>query len=133
MGLVTATNKYLSDEAPWKLRESDPARMGTILHTALQLIGDCTTLLSPFMPHSSQQVHELLGRPGVLAPQPELREVEDLDGGPSYPVLTGDYSTGAHWGRIELAPGTPVAAPTPLFAKLDPSVIDEELARMADE
>jgi methionyl-tRNA synthetase len=85
------------------------------------------------MPHSSQQVHELLGGAGVLAPQPELREVDDLDGGPSYPVLTGDYVTGAHWGRTELVAGTPVAAPTPLFAKLDASVIDEELARMAAE
>jgi methionyl-tRNA synthetase len=133
MGLVTQTNKYLSDEAPWKLRESDPERMNTILHVALQLVGDCTTLLSPFMPHSSQQVHELLGLPGVLAAQPELREVDDLDGGPAYPILTGDYQTGAHWGRTALTPGTVIAPPTPLFAKLDPSVVDEELARMADE
>jgi methionyl-tRNA synthetase len=133
MGLVTQTNKYLSDEAPWKLRESDPERMKTIMHVALQLVGDCTTMLSPFMPHSSQQVHELLGGAGVLAPQPELRDVDDLDGGAAYPVLTGDYATGAHWGRTALAVGTPVATPTPLFAKLDASVVEEELARMAQE
>jgi methionyl-tRNA synthetase len=29
-------------------------------------------------------------------------------------------------------PGTPVAKPTPIFTKLDPSVVDEELARLAD-
>jgi methionyl-tRNA synthetase len=131
MGLVQQTNKYLSDEAPWKLRETDPERMNTILNVALQLVSDCNTLLSPFLPHSSQQVHELLGRPGVLAPQPELREVTDLDDGTAYPVLTGDYQTGGTWGRTELTPGTPVAPPTPLFAKLDPSVIEEELARMS--
>jgi methionyl-tRNA synthetase len=131
MGLVQQTNKYLSDEAPWKLRESDPERMKTILHVALQLVSDCNTLLSPFMPHSSQQVHKLLGGAGLLAPQPELREVDDLDGGVAYPVLTGDYDTGGQWARTPLRPGTPVAAPTPLFAKLDPSVIEEELARMA--
>jgi methionyl-tRNA synthetase len=27
--------------------------------------------------------------------------------------------------------GTPVARPTPVFTKLDPSVVDEELARLA--
>jgi methionyl-tRNA synthetase len=130
MRVVTETNKYLSEEAPWKLRESDPDRMATILHVALQAVSDCTTLLSPFMPHSSQQVHELLGRDGVLAPEPELREVDDLDGGPSYPILTGDYRLDARWESVEIKTGTPVGTPTPLFAKLDPSVIEEELDRM---
>jgi methionyl-tRNA synthetase len=132
MRVVAETNKYVSEEAPWKLRESDPERMASILHVALQAVSDCTTLLSPFMPHSSQQVHELLGRAGVLAPQPELRDVDDLDGGPPYPILTGDYRVDAVWGSVDLAVGTPVAAPTPLFAKLDASVIDEELERMAE-
>ena len=29
--------------------------------------------------------------------------------------------------------GTPVAKPTPVFTKLDPSVVDEELARLAGD
>jgi methionyl-tRNA synthetase len=132
MRTVAEANKYLSDQAPWKLRESDPARMGTIMHTALQAISDCTTLLSPFLPHSSQQVHELLGRDGVLAAQPEVREVEDLDGGPSYPVITGDYASDVRWESTPLRAGTPVEPPTPLFTKLDDSIVEEELARMAE-
>jgi methionyl-tRNA synthetase len=132
MRTVAEANKYLSDQAPWKLRESDPARMATILHTALQAISDCTTLLSPFLPHSSQQVHDLLGRDGVLAAQPELREVEDLDGGAPYPVITGDYATSARWESTPLQVGTPVEPPTPLFTKLDDSIVAEELARMAE-
>jgi methionyl-tRNA synthetase len=131
MRVVTETNKYLSEQAPWKLRESDPQRMASILHVALQAVSDCTTLLSPFMPHSSQQVHELLGRAGTLAPEPELREVEDLDGGLAYPILSGDYALDARWESVAVTAGTPIAAPTPLFAKLDPSVVDEELERMA--
>jgi methionyl-tRNA synthetase len=130
MRVVAEANKYLSEQAPWKLRESDPERMRTILHTALQAVADCNTLLSPFLPHTSQQVHELLGRDGVLAPSPELRDVDDLDGGAAYPVLTGDYSTAARWRSEPLVAGSPVATPTPLFAKLDPSIVDEELARM---
>jgi len=130
MRVVAETNKYVSEQAPWKLRESDPDRMATILHVALQAVSDCTTLLSPFMPHSSQQVHDLLGRDGVLAAQPELREVDDLDGGPAYPILAGDYEVAATWDSVDLKVGTPIAPPTPLFAKLDPSVVEEELERM---
>jgi methionyl-tRNA synthetase len=133
MRVVAEANKYLSEQAPWKLRESDPERMRTILHVALQAVSDCNTLLSPFLPHSAQQVHTLLGREGVLAPAPELRQVDDLDGGPSYPVLTGDYDVGATWGSTPIAPGTSIGTPTPLFAKLDASVVDEELARMERE
>ena len=130
---VSEANKYLSEQAPWKLREADPDRMRTILHVALQAISDCNTMLAPFLPHSAQQVHQLLGREGVLAPSPQLHEVDDLDGGPAYPVLTGDYATGATWGRTDIDVGTTIGAPSPLFAKLDPSVVDEELARMAGE
>ena len=133
MRIVAEVNKYLSEQAPWKLRESEPDRMRTILHVALQAVSDCNTLLAPFLPHSAEQVHHLLGHDGVLAPSPELREVDDLDGGPSYPVLTGDYDTGATWARQPIRPGSAVAPPTPLFAKLDPSVADEELARMESE
>src|SRR4051812_22507174 len=133
MRVVADTNKYLSDQAPWKLRETDPDRMRTILHVALQAVSDCNTLLSPFLPHSAQQVHTLLGREGVLAPAPELREVDDLDGGPSYPVLTGDYGVGATWASAPLSAGTSIEPPTPLFAKLDASVVEEELARMDSE
>src|ERR1700746_708607 len=38
MHAVAEANKYFSEQAPWKLRESDPARMQTILHVALQAV-----------------------------------------------------------------------------------------------
>jgi methionyl-tRNA synthetase len=62
---------------------------------------------------------------------PRIEEVDDLDGGPSYPVLTGDYTVGARWHSVPLVAGTPLAAPKPVFRKLEPSVVDEELARLA--
>ena len=34
------------------------------------------------------------------------------------------------WERHPIVVGTPVAKPTPVFTKLDPSVVDEELARL---
>ena len=72
MRVVTAANRYLSDQEPWK-RKDDPDRRDTILHTALQVVQDANTLLTPFLPHSAQQVHEALGGAGVWAAQPEIR------------------------------------------------------------
>jgi methionyl-tRNA synthetase len=131
MRVVAEANRYLSDQAPWKLRETDRARMGTILHVALQVVSDCNTMLSPFLPHSAQRVYEQLGGSGRFAPMPEIRDVSDLDGGPGYPVLTGDYQTAAGWASTPLPAGRPLASPKPVFRKLDPSIVDEELARLA--
>ena len=129
MRTVAEANKYFSEQAPWKLRESDPDRMRTVLHVALQLVDDAKTLLTPFLPRSSQQVHEMLGGTGTWSDMPAVEEVEE-DGGPSYPVITGRYDGAARWASIPLRPGTPLVPPKPLFTKLDTSVVDEELARL---
>jgi methionyl-tRNA synthetase len=131
MRVVSEANKYLSDQAPWKLKE-DPARRDTVLHTALQAIKDCNTLLTPFLPHSSQQVHELLGGTGTWSVAPRIDEVTDLDDGSPYPIITGAYGEGqAVWASTPLPPpGTPLAPPKPVFTKLDPSIVEEELARL---
>jgi methionyl-tRNA synthetase len=129
MRTVADANKYFSEQAPWKLRESDPDRMRTVLHVALQLVDDAKTLLTPFLPGSCQQVYELLGGTGTWSDMPTVEEVDE-DGGPSYPVITGRYDGAARWASIPLRPGTPLATPKPLFTKLDSSVVDEELARL---
>jgi len=131
MRVVAEANKYLSDQAPWKLKSAgEKERMGTILHVALQVVSDANTMLTPFLPHSAQKVHELLGGTGVHAPMPSIVDVSDLDGGPAYPVLTGDYTVGARWESVPIAAGRPLAPPKPVFRKLDPSIVDEELARL---
>jgi len=134
MRVVADVNKYLSDTEPWKLRKTDPERMKTVLHVTAQAVSDCRTLLSPFLPHSAQAVHEAFGGTGTVSPLPEIQEVEDLDGGPGYPVLTGDYRLGetlAPWRSEPIVPGTVIPAPSPIFRKLDESVIAEELARLS--
>ena len=133
MRTVGMANGYLSAEQPWKLKE-DPERRATVLHVALQLISDAKTLLTPFLPHSSQKVFEMLGGTGAWSGQPELVEVDDLDGGPSYPVLRGDYASAqARWESQPITPGVVIGEPVPLFTKLDPSIVDEELARLEAE
>ena len=129
MAVVAEANKYLSDQAPWKLKD-DPARRDTVLHVALQLVDDAKTLLTPFLPDSSERVHRMLGGTAVWSGQPELFEVEDLDGGPGYPVLMGDYETEAVWERRPIRVGHPVDKAVPLFTKLDPGIVQDEIDRM---
>jgi methionyl-tRNA synthetase len=129
MRTVAEANKYMSDQAPWKLRESDPERMRTILHVALQLVDDGKTLLTPFLPRSSQLVFEMLGGQGSWADMPRIDEVDE-EGGRPYPVITGDYAGAAAWASAPIRPGTPVQTPTPLFAKIDPAVVVDELNRL---
>jgi methionyl-tRNA synthetase len=132
MRTLGEANKYLSDQAPWKLRESDPDRMRTIVHVALQLVDDGKTLLTPFLPRSSQKVFEMLGGAGEWSGLPQIHEVDEVDedGGPSYPVITGDYRTAARWESAPIKPGTKLATPVPLFTKLAPTVAAEELDRL---
>jgi methionyl-tRNA synthetase len=132
MRTVAEANKYFSEQAPWKLREADPDRMRTVLHVALQVVDDAKTLLTPFLPRSSQQVHEMLGGPGTWSGMPRVEEVDEA-GGPPYPVITGTYDSTPRWASVPLRAGTPLAVPKPLFTKLDTSVVDEELARLGAE
>jgi len=129
MRAVAEANKYMSDQAPWKLRESDPERMRTVLHVVLQLVSDAKTLLTPFLPESSGKVYRMLGGEDEWSGTPRIEEVDE-DGGPPYPVITGDYDTAARWESQPVKPGTPLATPVPLFTKLDPSIVAEELARL---
>ncbi len=132
MRVVGEANKYLSDTAPWKLKNTDPERMATVLHTALQVVDDVKTLLTPFLPSISSKVHAALGGTGSWAAMPELVEVDEptAAGSPNYSVLTGDYATQARWASEPLPVGRPLAAPTPIITKLEPSVVDAELARL---
>src|SRR3954469_19423968 len=131
MRAVAEVNKYVSDNEPWKLKGDDEReRLGTILHVVAQCVADLNRILSPFLPFSANAVDVVLGGSGGGAPTPEIREVDDLDGGPGYPVLTGDYSAVPAWARKPVTVGTPIEKPTPVFTKLDPSVVDDELARL---
>ena len=129
MRAVADVNKYVSDTEPWKIKD-DPERLGTVLHVAAQCVADLNLVLAPFLPFSANEVDRALGGKGDVAPMPRIDEAEDLDGGAGYPIITGDYSGTPEWRRYPLVVGAPVAKPTPIFTKLDPSVVDEELARL---
>ena len=61
---------------------------------------------------------------------PRIDEVEDLDGGPGYPIITGDYTDVPAWAHHPVGVGQRVLKPTPIFVKLDPATAAEELERL---
>ena len=132
MRLVREANKYVSDTEPFKLKGDDQReRLATVLHTLAQSVVDLNTMMAPFLPHSSNQVAAVFGIDDFM-PMPRVDEVTDLDDeARSYPIITGDYSATPKWQSRDVILGTPIAKPTPIFAKLDPSVIEEENARLA--
>ena len=132
MRVVGEVNRYVSDTEPWKLAKAEESRerLTTVLHVMAQCVADLNLVLSPFLPFSANEVDKALGGKGEVAPMPRIEEVEDLDGGPGYPILTGDYTGAPRWERHPVVVGTLVGKPTPVFRKLDPSVIEEELARL---
>jgi methionyl-tRNA synthetase len=132
MRLAARVNVYVSEQAPWALVRTDRERAATVLHVALRCIDSLKTLLAPFLPFSSQTVHELLGHEGWLSGPLEFREADEDDA--SHTVLTGDYERWVgRWAPSELPPGRPLPEPRPLYRKLDPAIVDEELRRLGWE
>jgi methionyl-tRNA synthetase len=130
MRLSTVANQYVADQAPWALIKEDRERAATVLYVALRSVDNLKTLFAPFLPFSSQRVHELLGYDGWIAGPLEMR-TESEQGGSTHDVLTGDYSSWVgSWEPSELAPNQTLQEPTPLFRKLDPSIVEEELRRL---
>jgi methionyl-tRNA synthetase len=131
MRASAAVNQYLAEQAPWVLVKTDKDRAATVLYVALCCVDSLKTLFTPFLPFSSQVVHELLGNDGYVAGPLEIRTETESDGS-THAVLTGDYKSWVgSWKRTELAPGQPLREPRPLFRKLPPETVDEELARMS--
>ncbi|OKL50988.1 methionine--tRNA ligase [Buchananella hordeovulneris] len=137
MRLVGEANRYVAETEPFRLKAPEQReRLATVLHTLAQAVADLNTMMSPFLPHSANAIDRVLGGAGDLAPLPRIEEVVDLDitredGSPlDYPIITGDYTNVRPWASRPVVVGTPVAKPTPVFVKLDESVIAEELARL---
>ncbi len=104
MSLAQQANRYLDDKAPWKKIKEDKQVAGTTLYIAINVISRLKTIMSPFLPFSSQKVHEYLGFNG---------KVED-----------------ARWQPQIVAAGQKLKEPKPLFSKLDDSIIEEEMRKL---
>lgn len=130
MRLAMQVNVYLSEQEPWKVIKTDRERAGTILYAALRCVDNLKTMMTPFLPFTSQKLHEMLGYDGYIAGPLEFREYTEADGS-THRALTGDYTQWVgRWQPSSLPIGQSLREPQPLFKKLDEAVVAEELARM---
>ena len=106
MNVARAGNKYLADTEPWKVWKEDPARVATILNTAVQICANLSVVFEPFTPFMAARLAEWLG-------EKELR-----------------------WemaGRFDLIPeGREIAKPELLFEKIEDEVIDAQIQKLLD-
>jgi methionyl-tRNA synthetase len=130
MRLASLVNQYVSEQAPWALIADDRERAGTVLNVVLRCIDDLKLLFLPFLPFSSQALHQLLGYDTLIAGELSFEEitVEEVP----YTVLTGDYADWAgRWEPTALPAGQQLREPKPLYVKLDAErVVEEELERL---
>ncbi len=128
LGLARAANRYLEIKAPWKQIKEDPEAAGTTLYVALQTINALKVLLAPFLPFSSERLHRMLGYEEPLFGEQEI--VELLETERTHNALMYDAAAAGAWTFTDLPSGRPLEKPSPLFKKLDDSVVEEELARL---
>ena len=107
-GLAQEANRYLDTKAPWKTIKEDRDQAGASLTVAMQAINCLKTMLYPFMPFSSQKVHEFLG----------------FDG----PVEEGSWDFEISVAAIKA--GASLREPSPLYTKLDPEIIGDEVQKL---
>ncbi len=104
MSLAHDTNRYLDEKSPWKVIKGDRQAAASSLYVALGVISQLKTMLYPFLPFSSQKVHEYLG-------------------------FRGDIES-CGWKWQDLPPGQKLLEPQPLFSKLDEGLVEEETGRL---
>ena len=61
---VTRGHRYVDGRAPWKQAKEDREAAATTLWTALNIIETLRTVAYPYLPFSTQTLHELLGHAG---------------------------------------------------------------------
>ncbi len=134
MRLAAEVNKYLDTAAPWFEIKSDRSAAGKTIYTALQAIDGLKIIFSPFLPHSSEKLHSYLGYEKTIYGSLVTEEVEDdlsthtvmlYDPGDSLTAGSEDL-----WKLSDLPPGKSFKQPSPLFQKLDESIVEEERGRL---
>ncbi|MCJ7735929.1 MAG: methionine--tRNA ligase [Anaerolineae bacterium] len=131
MALAREANRYLEEKGPWFQIKEDRQAAATTLYTALHAIDSLKVLFAPFLPFTSQRLHEFLGYDGALFGRSYVETVEE-ENGRIHDALCYDNSkaTGT-WQPSELAAGQTLRKPHPLFKKLEGSIVEEELARLS--
>ncbi|MFC1996835.1 methionine--tRNA ligase [Chloroflexota bacterium] len=128
MRLASEANKYLDTQAPWFEIKSEKFQAAKTIYTAMRVIDSLKVLFSPFLPFTCQKLHEILGYKESLFGKQVVETVSDALGEHTVLCYLTDHADGS-WKPSQLQPGRKFQKPTPLFRKLDSSIIEEERAR----
>jgi methionyl-tRNA synthetase len=93
MAITRAANRYLDEQAPWKQIKVNREAAGTTIYVMLQVLSGLHILFCPYLPFSSQKLHEYLG-------------------------FEGDVNK-AGWQLQEVPAGATLPKPAPLFPKIE--------------
>ena len=61
MEVARIGNKYLAEAEPWKIIKENPAKAGTVLNYAIQLVAHASIALEPFIPFTAERLRKALG------------------------------------------------------------------------
>ncbi len=108
--LIAATDKYLTTEQPWAVKETEKERRDAILATTAEVLRIVTALTYPVLPDSTVKVWALLGQTTPLGSV----NLESLS-----------------WGQLK--PGTQLGKSQPLFPRIDKAEAIERMEAMENE
>ena len=142
MNIARIGNKYISDMEPWKVAKTDMDRTASILYTCLQICADLAIAFEPFTPFSAGKLRDILrvgidagtdhrageGAPTVNFYKPGEGKALHTNAVPSEGIVLSWSMLGAS----ELLPaGHALGESVLLFQKIEDSVVDAQIARLA--
>ena len=89
--VVADANRYFAAEAPWAKRDSDRARMATVLYVTAEVVRQLAILIAPVMPKSADKLLDQLGQDGEARSFRSLGAGGRLRPGPRLPAPAGVF------------------------------------------
>ncbi|MEM7030682.1 MAG: class I tRNA ligase family protein, partial [Chloroflexota bacterium] len=131
MSLTREANAYLDHKEPWRAVKTDKAAAATSVYVILRVIDNLKILFAPFLPFTSQKLHEYLSYDGNLFGQSYKQDFTETSRSHTGLCYQADNVVG-QWQPSQLKAGQPLQKPGPLFKKLDPDVAEAELNRLLE-
>ena len=89
--VVGDANRYVDEQAPWALKKTDVARMGTVLYVLAETVRLVAILVQPFMPESMGKMLDLLALPADKRDFTHLAAASALVAGTDLPAPQGVF------------------------------------------
>lgn len=131
MRIASEVNKYLDTTAPWTTVKTDKQSAARAVFTAMRAIDSLKILFAPFIPFTSEKLHQYLGNNMPLFGSQSVVSETDVLGTHTVLRYNPENASGT-WLPSKLKPGQSFNKPLPLFIKLDSSIIEEERSRLGN-